>query len=329
MGTRDAVLPALKPHDWPSYKDVVCRPLVSGDTSHDLPWVAYGYDRPNTFEFLARRNFPQEITPEQLSLIEHAALRNLRARSTSWKYEEFDIGGKPLKVLVCSDDFLAAEHILDPSFMQQAHAQLNAEVLAVGIPLRGLMIATDAKQSNDMISRFAGAISAQYHRAESAPITPTVLVVIRGNVVGVVKGMEEAGKRIAEADNQEPPDVYISTMTSENKETGITTLHILAGSEHFDKMASSIIRAFVWGTQELMQRGEEFNIEVVIIPDVTPDSPLLRENLAALEERLHGIAAEAGIRTATGKPLEIDVTYGHEAWNPPTSPGPTIGGHSG
>lgn len=327
MGTNDIVLPALKPYDWPHYKEVVCRPLVSGDKLPALPWVVFGYDRPNTFEFLARRNFPQEITAEQLSLIEQAAIRNLKMRPVFWTRQEFNFGGLgALEVLVCSEDFLAAERILDSSFMQQAHRQLNAEMLAVGIPRRGLMIAVNAKQSKEMVARFAGAISAQYHRADSAPITPTVLVVTEGNVVGAVKGMEEAGKRMAEAEEQESSEVYISTMASVNDKTGVATLHILAGSEHFDKMASSILRAFVGGTQKLMQRGGEFNIEVIIIPDITPDSSGLRENMAALEERLRGVAAEAGIRTESGKLLEIHIMYGHEAWGSPTTPGPTIGG---
>jgi len=57
---------------------------------------------------------------------------------------------------------------------------LDAELLIVGIPRRGLMLATNAKQSQEAVSHFAGYVSLEYHRGESAQITPLVFAMQKG-----------------------------------------------------------------------------------------------------------------------------------------------------
>ena len=45
-------------------------------------------------------------------------------------------------MLACTDDYLAAERILDAAFLQKAQATLGEESLVVGIPARGQICAT-------------------------------------------------------------------------------------------------------------------------------------------------------------------------------------------
>lgn len=47
------LLPCLKEPAWAGKDHTVCRPLAE-DASAFMPWLAIGYDHPNTFEFIGK-----------------------------------------------------------------------------------------------------------------------------------------------------------------------------------------------------------------------------------------------------------------------------------
>src|SRR5262249_20828325 len=108
------ILPCLKEPGWAGQGDL-CRPLWDGIESAHMPWLAFGYDRPNTIEFLSRAKL-EELKKTERD-IEREAIRNLRLRKASWHPTQAKLGFlKKLKMLICGDDYFAAEKILDPGF---------------------------------------------------------------------------------------------------------------------------------------------------------------------------------------------------------------------
>ena len=174
------ILPLLKPAAWNLKDLMVHRPLAELPAA-SMPLVAYGWDRPNTFEMLARDR-AGDATPASLDA---PAIEHLRARTASWEKIEIKLGWfKKARFLVCGNDFLAAERILDAEFLRDAQRQLGAKMLAVGVPRRGLLMACDGAQSKDLLARFSTAVAGQYHRGETPMITALVFAVVDGAIVG-------------------------------------------------------------------------------------------------------------------------------------------------
>ena len=175
----DEILPLLKDAAWPGREQSVCAPLTDLPIQ-DQPLVTFGWDRPETFEMLGR----QDPLAANLDVLRAAAAANLKKRAGSWQPIEIKLGlFKTGRFLVCGDDFLAAERILDPDFLMQAQRTLDAKMLAVGIPRRGIIMAANGAQSSELLQRFLAAVAGQFHRGEAPPITPTVFGVVDGAIV--------------------------------------------------------------------------------------------------------------------------------------------------
>ena len=154
--TEEPVLPCLKEAKWIGRGDSVCRALWEKQASNFMPWVAIGYDRPHTFEFISTKQLPELNTTEEA--LHARALVALRARPAKWQPFELEVKGTPLKILVCTGDYFSAEHILDPEFMKEAQRILKAPGLLVGVPRRGFLMATAAGGENQLLLAF-GAVS--------------------------------------------------------------------------------------------------------------------------------------------------------------------------
>ena len=173
------VVPCLKDANWGLEEWTLKRPLWRGQTSRLMPSVAWGWDSPHTFEFLNQNSLADHGVG--LSFIEGTALRNLRKRKTTWVPLDIKLGWfKRARFLVCGDDFLAAEKILDADFMTEAQKTLRARGLLVGIPRRSMLFAMDGEAGVDRVAAFMAAILGQFQSQESAPITPALFAVQNG-----------------------------------------------------------------------------------------------------------------------------------------------------
>ena len=311
MDSQGSILPALKPADWVGRETSVCRPLIEGQTSPFVPLVAFGYDQPSTFRFLSTAQIPGAASPQDRKLIEQAALRNLRARKASWKAEQISLGRThSLHLAVCGDDFLAAERILDPDFMRLAHSLLRAEKLAVAVPRRGVLLATNARQPEEFLSRFAAAVSAEFYSAHSAPISPVTFIVADGQIVGMITGLEESAR---DATRAQAPDaeVYCSALVVRRPETHMVAVEILVGGAVLESVTQAAQNALVQMAGKLADEGAfGGKVVVLLIPDLTPRTQTLEEDMTSIAVYLAGFAAEVGLKTRRGDPLRVSVRYG-------------------
>lgn len=315
MSEPRAVLPCLKEPEWPGSADVVCHRLRLEVESRYLPWVAFGYDQPHTFEFLPRARLVELGKGEHD--IEREALRNLRLRKATWQSSDIKLGlFKKLRMLVCGDEYFAAERILDVGFMKEAHGKLRAEVLAVGIPRRGFLLAISGQEPPERLTGFAGMVSAQYHREESPPITPAVFAVIDGKLAGMLQGGEESDA--ADEDDEGDEDesgVYIQGIVTENQE-GQEEVSICVGGEDTEQLGHAIQAAFEQTLSKHVPRREfGGRIQVVLLQGMVPEP--VKRHLRSLEAHLQGVLAEAKIETVSGRPVRVSfVEQGDQGLTP-------------
>jgi uncharacterized protein YtpQ (UPF0354 family) len=305
----ETILPALKPHDWKGRESVACRPLLAGEGEARMPLVAFGYDRPHTFEFLPAKDLPGGNTPENLAQVEAAAVNNLRKRPGAWHVERVEVGGDTLAIAICTDDFLAAERVLDKAFMMEAHRLLEGETLVAGIPRRGALLATKMEQPRELIGRFAGAVSAQFHRGDSPPISPLLFAVQGGVVVGYGKGAEDSGKAAAQ---EGEADIFISDRVMVVKEANSdrTFIEFVAGGKDLEGLARRVQDAILQVAAHYRE-DEKFGgqIHVRFVPDLTPEAEM-RRAMPSIEAHYNGVLREAGVKTAGGEPVEVQLRYG-------------------
>ena len=301
----DNLLPCLKEHNWPGREHTICRVLWAEEASQYMPWLAFGWDHPHTFEFInTDKSKGLGLTDEAL---EAQALANLRGRSGSWQPIDSDAGdGKQLKMLICTDDFFAAERIADATFMQEAQRRLGSSGLLVGIPRRGLMMATRVDQDEQLIMAFGGVVAGEFSRGESAVISPMIFALKDGAIVALVEAMADAmGDQDAgddsgdDADDDDDDDddeaeddplaPYVSAIVARNKQ-GTQDVHIMAGGQDGDRLVRGIEDAFHQLLKEHLNNKEFGGYFRIIVFGFTPVAA--REGLPGMVEHLRGIVSD-------------------------------------
>lgn len=174
--THGRVMPSLRSRSRVPLDDIVWRPIL--DAAHeDLPIVAYGNDGETTFAFCTRaQGLPVEALAEE-------ALRNLRSEAV--QVDPIEVQG--FRLIVVSGGFYAAEKILDRVFLDTLHQRLSATLLAVAAPARGLMMVTSAVQEPERIATFAELVRSRFEEAASHAVSPAVMIVSGGEVVGFAR----------------------------------------------------------------------------------------------------------------------------------------------
>ena len=319
MSEEQVILPALKPHDWSASGFVLCRPLITVANVPFIPWVGFGYDHAHTFEFVSRDSFPSTNTDETLRMIEQAALRNLRQRPVTWRIERVPLGWGvfghllPQRVLLLSGDMLAAERILDAQAMKYAAKMLRARKILVGIPCRGVLVATNARQSSGRLAHFSGMVSTQYHSNHTAPISPSIYIVENGQITGALTGQEQAGLMVAPAQYDGKEKSFFRAIITADRATGQETLHLLAGAADFHQLETEMVSAFAKSVEEMMERSDfSGQVRIILVPELVARTTDLDARIAYLQNHFAGIAAELNQMRPLEKPLQVSVIYGAE-----------------
>ena len=181
MKLPDPLYPILMPSEWEAPANTPTFRLQVPSEDPRIPWVTFGNmgsDGLEPFEADVEEAFKREQ-------IEEAALQHLVERMASWQRVKSQGGGGRSSMLACLDDPLAAERILDPDFIRQAGKKLGTELLAIGIPRRGLMVAMDGRQPEESLMGFGAFNLAEFHSGDSDPITSLTFLMDDGEIAGI------------------------------------------------------------------------------------------------------------------------------------------------
>ncbi|MBI5501727.1 MAG: hypothetical protein HY907_15895 [Deltaproteobacteria bacterium] len=176
------VLPQLQPHDWPGLPHASCRKLFPSQGGQEEPWVSLFYPVSPLAAFVGSRRL--EKLGQTREDVEREAIANLAAKTLAWRPANLEKPGGGLLGVLKLDDFFAAECILCAEHMRRAEAIFpKGEVLVVGIPRRGSLLAVPGPQARD--GAFRGIVRSAF---EAAPrdfaLTPSLFVMKRGRLLG-------------------------------------------------------------------------------------------------------------------------------------------------
>jgi hypothetical protein len=184
------VFPLLMPETWQRAPKQVCRPIISGVALPGIPVVALAYLIPAPGSSAPQRGFIRKERVDQIGKtvrdFELEALHNVAARPASWS--QMNMG--EIAVASCTDDYLAAEHILDPVFIEKAHQMLADRRLLVAIPARGQLHATSlarALADTRQAIMFKTVVEKMFQEAGEPGITPWPFIVIDGHINSVAE----------------------------------------------------------------------------------------------------------------------------------------------
>lgn len=158
---------------------MLCEPLI-GDAPRwndaiALPWIAYGVDAFDAFEFFA-------ADPARLVEMRAAARASLPALAYDMDLLDYDT----FSVIDVHGSYFASECILDPARMRALEHRLGCDMLVVGIPCRGHAYITSGNQAESALRRFVG-LTQRQHDAAAQPLFSTPVLVQRGEAIGLLR----------------------------------------------------------------------------------------------------------------------------------------------
>lgn len=172
------LMPSLRDRRSVELDEIVWRSVLSEAAGPaDLPIVVCGIDGENTFGMIRREAIEQ--TPEAAMAL---ALENLAAEKVD--IEEVRFG--ELHLVIISGSFYASEKCLDKALVDKLHVRLGSDLLAAGVPTRGLLIVTTAQLDASQMARFAALVATRYEEAGGRAISPTILLLRGGHIAGFV-----------------------------------------------------------------------------------------------------------------------------------------------
>ncbi len=173
-----ALVARLRDPGWNPGAGLPARRLFELD-GFEFPWVAIGKDRGSHVEYT---QFDGDRAALEAKAV--AALRD--AHPVSWERREVPLPNATFSLHMATRGEYTAERILDVDLLRDLQQQLGTKLLAVGIPRRGLLMATNGRQDRPLLAGFVGMVEAQHRRAETDPLFASVLAVQDGRIVGAL-----------------------------------------------------------------------------------------------------------------------------------------------
>ncbi len=293
------VLPILKRHGWepPSW-----HPSRLLDELPESPSLFYGVDQPDQFLFLPELS--DALVPEA----HQRALANLAARPANW--DRVHVPVLDLTLLTCTDDFLAAERILDPQFLGRAHAELQAPVLIVGIPHRGSIIAMPLLLVDVVVDTLQRTIREAFASGIDEPISEQLFLVEHGELFGRLMFRDRVWRRHDRATSQgesprPPRSLEIVTTTATNADGTLGVNVAVYSGETLEDVERGIARTLeqvlgAWLGAPTFCGTVVFEVQQPRQPGRDPEG-----RLATLEASLG--AELRSLRTRTGGGLRLTI----------------------
>lgn len=172
------LMPSLRDRRNVELDEIVWQPVLSESPPAELPIIVCGIDGESTFGMIRR---------EALDKPAEDAMRDALANLATEQVESEAVQVGELDLLVITGSFYAAEKLLDRAFMLELHARLDAEILAVAVPTRGLLLVTIADLEPAQIARFVALARLRHDEGGGRAISPAVMLVSDGRVAGFVR----------------------------------------------------------------------------------------------------------------------------------------------
>lgn len=186
-GTQLPVFALLVPRSWEKRDTHACRPLIAGLEEPTIPLVAPVYLLPQGDGGPPDRAFlANERMPGPYEAVAQEAYANIALRPLPWLPKV--VQGH--EIVLCVDDYLAAEHVLVPAVLADLTRGLGGGPIVVGIPHRGQLVATSFQhfERGDVFADvFQLYVRHAHAQGGAMGITPSLFVVANGAISGVME----------------------------------------------------------------------------------------------------------------------------------------------
>lgn len=178
------IIPLLKSFEWAGMafeQELLFSPLPveSAAAGAAAPVIAYGIDQAENVAFLPA----SESNKQKISEIHAAALASLRQRLCKLDWSSIGGGEERGDILAFADDFNAAECLLLPERMQEAHALLDSPRLLACTPKRGVLLVCRYRAENkEATEAFLNLCHEIYYGVDEESISPIVWGVSEGQI---------------------------------------------------------------------------------------------------------------------------------------------------
>jgi hypothetical protein len=175
------LMPSLRHRRDVELDEIVWRPVLAEHGARELPIIVCGVDGESTFGMIRREAL--ERTPDDAL---DDAIANVATEAVTDELLRFG----ELVVLAVTGSFYAAEKLLDREFMRSLHRRLDSNILVASTPARGLLMVSVAHDEPAQLARFTTLSHMRYDDAGGRAISPAVMIVSDGHVVGYVRQSE-------------------------------------------------------------------------------------------------------------------------------------------
>ena len=206
--TMSVVTPLLKSAEWAeqaTQRGLLFSPLNTAFAAVPAmaPAIAYAIDQGETVAFVPAT----ETNQQSLSEIQASAFASLRQRLSAVDWQHVDETDTLKNVLVFGGDFNAAECLLLPERLQEAHAIAQSPSLLACTPTRGVLLVWPyAKEDKPALEAFLDLCHQLYYDEDNESISPVIWGVVEGELKDAMK-IDEAYLQYLRRrfSSQEPP----------------------------------------------------------------------------------------------------------------------------
>ena len=206
--TMSVITPLLKSAEWAeqaTQRGLLFSPLNTAFASVPAmaPAIAYAIDQGETVAFVPAT----ETNQQSLSEIQASAFASLRQRLSAVDWQHVDETDTLKNVLVFGGDFNAAECLLLPERLQEAHAIAQSPSLLACTPTRGVLLVWPyAKEDKPALEAFLDLCHQLYYDEDNESISPVIWGVVEGELKDAMK-IDEAYLQYLRRrfSSQEPP----------------------------------------------------------------------------------------------------------------------------
>jgi hypothetical protein len=248
------LLPVIKNFAW--YKDdklVLKEQLLDYDQS---PVIGIGEDMDAMIKFMEASHADKYT--EEMASRKAEALNNLKNLDIS--YEVQDVNGS--KVIVVNREEYSCEKILDETYLNKLHEELNSAQIAIGIPFQGLFLAI-SNNDTELLQKFPAVIKKHYDNPMAEQISDCMFLSVNGKIVAYA-GVE----MIAPGEAKDEP-CFIQTMTLTGATEKDLEFVVFIGHSNLPVLKSNFEKTYL---DLLLKCREEnaktCNIKFMIVPDI-------------------------------------------------------------
>ncbi len=283
------ILPVLKnsqEYEMQKNRGLYVERLFDHDSS---PFIMLGIDKGTHLEYSVPKNESEK------KLIRQKAIENLQQIDVPVKIETIE----GVNIALINHEY-AAEKILDKNFMRKLSDILKAKAIVVGIPIKGLMLASPKGKGEIIVHN---AVINAFKNPPTYPISNALYFIMDGEI-------EMMGGTDFSESSDKKDEVF--DIIGNNDKQGKVGFTVKIGHKNEDELVNQIQNAYQNILMHVAKSPKTFNgkIDFIISPEYTQLNPQLENRIKKIAKNISERGAIQIIGGISGEQFKIKFYYG-------------------